>query len=106
MDNKQNLIDGLKAFRKSLETRVRVEKFILFGSQASGAPKGDSDIDLLIVSRDFAGKKFRYRPLGFHEFWSLDYPVDFLCYTTDEFEKMRNQATIVREAVETGIEIN
>ena len=31
--------------------------------------------------------------------------VPFLCYTPDEFDKLKNQVTIVREAVEKGIEI-
>ena len=41
-----------------------------------------------------------------YDYWSLKYPVDFLCYTPEEFNKLKKQITIVREAVENGIEIN
>jgi len=82
-----------------------VERMIYFGSRVSGTPSEDSDIDLVIVSQEFAGRAFRYRPVGFYEFWKLNHPVDFFCYTSEEFEKFSKQVTIVREAVETGIEI-
>ena len=65
----------------------------------------DSDVDLIIVSPEFAGMRFRHRPVGFYDFWNLDYAVEFLCYTSEEFNKLKNQVTIVREAVETGIEV-
>ncbi len=78
---------------------------LLFGSRARGTAGDESDVDLIIVSSTFKGEKFRYRPLGFHKYWRSDYPVDFLCYTPEEFNKLRMQITIVREAVENGIEI-
>jgi len=34
------------------------------------------------------------------------YPVDFLCYTPEEFEKLRKRISIVSVALKTGIEIN
>ncbi len=36
--------------------------------------------------------------------WEFDYPVDFLCSTPEEFNKLKKQVTIIREAVKTGIE--
>jgi len=64
-----------------------------------------SDFDLMIISKNFRGKKFRYRSLGFYQYWNSDYPVDFLCYTPEEFNRLKKQVTIVREAVKRGIEI-
>ena len=106
MDNKESLIKNLQLFKHSLDKEVHISKMIFFGSRAKGKPKKDSDIDLLIVSRKFKGKKFRHRPLGFFKHWDLAYPVDFLCYTEEEFNKLKNQITIVREAVNDGIEID
>jgi len=40
-----------------------------------------------------------------YDYWELDLPVDFLCYTPKEFDKLKNKITIVKEAVENGIEI-
>jgi len=37
--------------------------------------------------------------------WNLDLPVDFICYTPEEYKKLAKQITIVREAERNGIEI-
>jgi uncharacterized protein len=41
-------------FIKALQQRIRVERALLFGSYAYGQPREGSDIDLAIVSPDFA----------------------------------------------------
>ena len=104
MDKKKH-IKFLERFRRELSKEIPIQQMYFFGSRASGKPKRWSDFDLLIVSPKFTKKKFRYRPLGFRKYWNIDYPVDFLCYTPGEFNKLRKQITIVREAVRTGIEI-
>ena len=104
MGNKKILKD-LKKFKEKLLRNISVDKIILFGSQVTGKTHKDSDVDLIVVSKDFEGKKSRYRAIGFYTNWNLDYPVDFLCFTPKEFNKLKNQITIVKEAVENGIEI-
>lgn len=47
---------SLTPFIRKLERQVRVEKVILFGSFVEGGPTEDSDLDLLVVSKDFHGK--------------------------------------------------
>ena len=103
MGKKEIIIRKLKDFRNKLKENVDVKQIIFFGSRASGRSKKDSDIDLVIVSKDFEGKRFRYRPVELYEYWELDYPVDFLCYTPEEFNKLKNQVSIIKDAVETGI---
>ncbi|MBU0470235.1 MAG: nucleotidyltransferase domain-containing protein [Nanoarchaeota archaeon] len=98
-------IDQLKEFRKKLSKNIKLDKMFLFGSRAKGKPTRYSDFDLLIVSPSFKKKKSLERGLGFYKLWNLDYPVDFLCYTPEEFNKYKKKLTIVREAVEKGIEI-
>ena len=105
MDKKKSLIKNLRNFKSSLNHEIPIEKMIFFGSRATGKPHSWSDIDLIVVSKEFQAKKFRYRPIGFYKHWNLDYPVDFLCYTPEEFNKLKKQITIVKEAVENGIEI-
>lgn len=95
----------LENFKRQLSKEIPIEKMYLFGSRVKGRTRRWSDFDLIIVSNGFKNKKSFERPLGFHRYWSLDYPVDFLCYTPEEFNKLKKQITIVREAVETGIEI-
>lgn len=95
----------LRKFKQVLAKEVPVQKMILFGSRAMGNPHRWSDFDLIIVSGKFRNVKFRYRALGFYKHWTVDYPVDFLCYTPEEFRRLRRQVTLVAEAVQHGVEI-
>ena len=95
----------LKEFKKKISKYLPIHKLILFGSRAKGKTHKDSDFDLIIVSEDFEGKKSFKRGIGFYNYWNIDYPVDFLCYTPQEFNKMKNKITIVKNAVKEGIEI-
>lgn len=99
------IINQLKSFRKELNKDIPITKMVLFGSQAWGKPHKDSDIDLIVVSPSFRRKKSLRRGIHFYNYWHLDYPVDFLCYTPEEFRKLSKQITIVRQAVKEGIEI-
>ena len=105
MDNRKTILKKLEKFRENLKNKIQIERIIFFGSRVSGKSHKDSDIDLVIVSKDFRGKKFRYRAIGFYNYWDINLPVDFLCYTPEEFNKLKKQITIVKKAVETGIEI-
>ncbi len=79
----------------------------MFGSQATGRAREASDIDMLIVSdnfkkrADFISKLFA----EWHIVQKKNFPVDFLPYRTKEFNTMSKGVTIVRQAIEEGIEI-
>jgi len=105
MDKKQDIIKKLIRFKKELNKRIRIDGMIFFGSRATGRAKKWGDIDLVVVSRNFENIKTYKRAKGFRDYWNLNYPVDFLCYTPAEFKRLSKRATIVREAVEEGIEI-
>ena len=104
MGRKKN-ITLLKEFKKKLSKQISIQKMILFGSRAKGKPHRWSDFDLIIVSKDFKKINSLERGINLYDYWDLDYPVDFLCYTPEEFNKLKKQITIVREAIKTGIEI-
>ena len=105
MAKEKNIKKELEKFKHRLSKKIPIDKMIFFGSYAKGKPHKYSDIDLIIVSSKFRGMEFRYRPLGFYKYWNLNEPFDFLCYTPGEFNKLKNQITIVREAIRNGIEI-
>ena len=105
MGRKKHL-EQLREFRHQLNTHIPIQKMILFGSRAQGKAHRWSDFDLIIVSPKFRKTKFRYRQLGFYQYWHLNYPVDFLCYTPEEFKKLSKQITIVQQALQEGIEIS
>jgi hypothetical protein len=103
---KKEIIEGVREFRKDADKEFQIDKLFIFGSVAKGKMTKDSDIDLLLVSGKFRGKKFFKRAVGLHAYWKLEYPVDFLCYTPEEFNRLKKMVTIVKEAVEEGIEVN
>ena len=105
MGKKKAIVKLLKEFKSRTIKEFPITKMYFFGSRASGKPHRWSDIDLLIVSEKFKKLKFRKRSTKMYDYWDLDYPVDFLCYTPEEFKKLSKQITIVKEAVENGIEI-
>lgn len=99
--DKDKIIKELKKFKK----KNKIDKMIFFGSRASDKYTKYSDIDLIVISSKFKKiKSFKRAPV-LRLKWKLDYPVDLLCYTPEEFEKKKKEPTIVKEAIETGIEI-
>lgn len=104
MVRKRDLII-LKKFKVLVKADFPDVKLILFGSRVSGKVHKWSDFDLIIVSEWFNGIISFKRGAKMYDYWNFLLPVDFLCYTPKEFNKLKNQITIVREAVENGIEI-
>ena len=102
---RESIKHQLKVFKKELSRDMPIKKLLFFGSRSKGKGKKYSDIDLLIVSDKFKNKKFHQRPVKLYDYWNLEYPVDFLCYTSEEFEKYKRMIGIVREAVKEGMQI-
>jgi predicted nucleotidyltransferase len=52
------VIEAANLFRSTLESDgIRIHDLILFGSSSTGSLRPGSDIDLAIISDDFAGKE-------------------------------------------------
>ena len=106
MDKKQNVIIGIvKKFLNKLN--FDIENVILCGSYARGNFREDSDVDLIIVSNEFSDKKMYKRGKELYNKWfdDYDYDVDFVCLTPDEFNKQKNQISVIKEALNDGIVI-
>ena len=67
---------------------VKIDKLILYGSQARGKPGPDSDIDLAVISRSFNKKGLlkRQELLG-EAIFGLKEPVELIGYSYKEYEK-------------------
>jgi predicted nucleotidyltransferase len=66
----------------------RIEKIILFGSQARGTAGQDSDIDLLVVA-DIPGTSHERRIAIRRLFVKPDFSMDLFVLTPDEFERQK-----------------
>ena len=58
MGEKENLIKKLKIFLENVSQEFKIEKVFLFGSRATEEFREDSDVDLIIISKDFEGMNF------------------------------------------------
>ncbi len=99
------VIPLLKEFKKNVNAEIEIDKMILFGSRAKGKARKTSDVDILLISRDFKGKKYFKRSPVFYRMWNYTYDVDIICLTPEEFEKKKEQISIIQEAARDGIEI-
>ena len=100
---KKELKDTLYKLLK--EKGISVYKIIIFGSFAKGKYKEDSDIDIIIVSRDFRGKSIFERVklvtgLGRELVKKFKKPFDLIYYSDEEWEK--KNFMIINEAKKYG----
>jgi len=81
---------------KLREMNIRVEHAMLYGSYAKGQAREDSDIDLIIVSRDFEGMNIRERLeiLGIASARIMQ-PIQAKGYTPQEMESKEKDAFLV-----------
>ncbi len=105
MGGRKSIKEKLKKFKEKVSEAVPIKKIILFGSRAEGKTGKNRDIDLMIISPEFRKLDFFQRGAKMYNYWDLDYAVDFLCYTPEEFDNLSKKITIVREGLKKGIVI-
>lgn len=105
MVGRKALMAELECFKSRLQNTMVVSKTVLFGPLAEGKGTKDSDVDLIIVSEAFKNYDFIQRAAKMYDYWTSEKPVDFLCYTPDEFNSLRKKVTIVRHALKRGISV-
>jgi len=98
----------IQVYKKDLEKKIKVSKVILFGSYARGKATEDSDVDLVILSKDFSKMRIdkrldllqreRRNPL------THDFAMDIFGYTPAELAKA-SPLTTLGEIKETGVEV-
>ena len=103
MDKNKALIEKLKEFKKEVSNHMPLEKLIFFGSTAMGKVDRHSDIDLIIVSKKFDKIRPIERGLNLYDYWHIDSPVDFLCYTPEEFKEAIKRIGLAAAAMKHGI---
>jgi predicted nucleotidyltransferase len=84
-------LEAIKRFLEELKKYIEIEKALLFGSWTEGEAEEGSDIDLLIVSNDFAKMDFweKAKLLGKIKMQLLE-PIDAVGVTPEDFEKSRS----------------
>ena len=85
---KKAVLSALRRFRRELDGQgIKVARMVLFGSWARGRPREGSDIDVVVVSEDFAGKTFweRVTILG-NAVYAVFEPIQAVAMTPAEWD--------------------
>jgi predicted nucleotidyltransferase len=100
----------IKEILKTLlqERGIDVEKIVVFGSYAKSKEKEDSDIDIMIVSKDFRNKDIFQKvelTRGIHSrlIDEIMKPFDIMYYSDEEW--VAGNSLIINAAKEEGIVI-
>lgn len=90
---------SLNMFIKRIRKRYAGASLYLFGSRARGDFLKHSDYDVIIVSDKFEGTNFIRRMIDMQRYWDGRELLEALCYTRQEFEKLRNGINTVSHAM-------
>jgi len=84
---------------------INVERIILYGSFAEGKHRIDSDIDIIVISKDFHSMNLRERleVLGIAAARMMK-PIEAKGYTPEEI-KAPSQASFLKEILEVGVRV-
>ncbi len=103
MDTQEYSLDELKEHLTRLMKAMNISRGIIFGSRVRGEHLHRSDLDVLLISSQFAGIRFRDRLLEIQKRWPIDLPpLEPFPYTPEEFAQGN---TVIREAQKDGIEV-
>jgi predicted nucleotidyltransferase len=93
-----------EALPKLIE-EFKPDKVILFGSRAKNNARQDSDIDLIVISPLFKGIPFIRRMSAVLKKVSFPSHVDYICYTREEYERIKDASSVIRDAREQSVEL-
>jgi predicted nucleotidyltransferase len=87
--DKAAVIDIVDRFRQGLEARgIKVQRAILYGSYTTGTDKAGSDIDVVIISSDFAARSYWERvDILADAIYEIFAPVEAVAMTPEEWER-------------------
>ena len=91
--DKSTVLDVVARLRQRIEARgIRPQKVILYGSYADGTHREGSDIDVVIISEDFAGKGYWERiEILADAIYEVFAPVEAVAMTMEEWERGDSQ---------------
>ena len=96
------VIKELQNLKKKVHKAFKIDTMLLFGSRAKGEEFLTSDVDVIVVSQDFAAIPFRQRPNKFLDAWKLPVDLEILYYSPAELKRKQREIGLVQEALKTA----
>ena len=90
----------------TLREALRPSSILLFGSRAAGTACPESDLDVIIVADAFAEIPFVRRMAYVLGLVRFPKHVDYLCYTREEFARIRQSSSVVQGALRECAELS
>lgn len=91
----------LDSYFGGLSSKIQLDGILLFGSYAYGRPNKHSDIDLVVLSKDFAGMSFYVRLFFLSKMRrgvAESEAMDVIGYTPCEFRHVEKESAILEQA--------
>ncbi len=88
-----------------IKNKFSPSKVLIFGSNVTGKATENSDIDIIIISNYFKGTSFIKRMPMVLKAVRFEKHIDALCYTEDEFERIKTNSFIILDALENSIAV-
>ncbi|MFQ6107209.1 MAG: nucleotidyltransferase domain-containing protein [Thermoplasmata archaeon] len=99
----------IERFKKEALPRIVREikpaKVFLFGSRATGHAREESDLDIIVISEHFKGVRFLRRMEMLLRIARFPKHVDYLCYTPEEFERIKSSSSLIESAIQQWVEL-
>jgi len=95
--------EWLDAYRKALDEKYpdSVHEMLIYGSKARGQAHAESDLDVLLIVKNKAGRlKRTLRRIGYLLAATSDVLPSIIAYTEDEWESRKRSGSSFRQAVE------
>lgn len=94
----------IKKYKQEILPKIIEEynpkKILLFGSRIRGTSNKYSDLDIIVISDSFQNIPFVNRMGHLLKKFKFQKHIDYLCYTPEEFERVKNQSSILIDALE------
>ena len=86
--DKESVLKIIRDFWRALEAEgIKPDKLILFGSHSTQTQRPDSDIDLIVISEDFADKDYWQRiDILAAAICSIFEPIEAVAMTDEEWQ--------------------
>jgi len=91
MDDKRPLLVRVREFLCNVDAKMPVDRVLLFGSTAKGKRRGESDVDLIVVSKGFSGVHELERTGMLLDLWPYVEELEILAYTPEEFSQVKGR---------------
>ena len=102
-ENIDTIIEMVKQYAGLIQKEnIRIDKLYLFGSYARGVATDESDIDVVIISKDFKGDRFDDRRKLVPLRRKLDRRIEPIPYRPEDFKK--NDPLVV-EILSNSVEV-